>query len=159
VSGEFCPDGLAADTEECARFAECCGEDGFVVKFEDTGLEGATEEDAEEDLTGGGAAFEFDTGEGDGEDFAIFDGGDDDAEAIERVGDLVAGERHADDGARGIGDGAEVAGEFGIVVVEEASGGVGFGGDDDGIGGEELAIEEFDGPFSGIGTVCDSAGA
>ena len=84
-------------------------------------------------LSVGSPTGKLQAGETRRDDPAAFDLRHDEAEAIERMADLVAGKAETDDRAAGVFDRGKFRGEFGIAWFEELRGGVGGESEDQGV--------------------------
>ena len=131
----------ARDADQVAELARDQLLDRVVVEVEELGLGRAADEDTHQHRARGCAAGELDAQERDGQDRSALDGRHHDAEAVERVLDLVAPVGHVDDDRRGVGNGPELEGQARVFRVDHPGRRVGLGGDDHGIGLEGRAVK------------------
>jgi len=131
-------DGIAGDAEELAKIGEDFGEEAVGRERGDFGLAGAAGEDGEGDVADGRAIRKEAGGEEGAEDFFVFECGDEGAESIEWMRDLVAAETEEERGDGWMDDlgerGERAVGEGAVVVGREDEFREGVGGEreDDG---------------------------
>jgi hypothetical protein len=103
-AGDVFDERCVTDPQKFAELDERQSAELNVAEREQLGLKRAANEHANQHRIRGSSTWEFLTGKAGRNDAAAFDSRDDEAEAIERMGDLTAPEAEADNRAAGVLD-------------------------------------------------------